>query len=32
MNGHILPDWVEFINIEIQNSINADRLIKQKKI
>ena len=32
LNGHILPDWVEFSNIEIQSVIrNADRLIKQRK-
>ncbi len=32
LNGHILPDWEEFINIEIQSVIrNADRLIKERK-
>ena len=32
LNGHILPDWEEFINIEIKSVIrNADRLIKERK-
>ena len=32
LNGHILPDWEEFINIKIQSVIrNADRLIKERK-
>lgn len=32
LNGHILPDWEEFINIEIQSVIRkADRLIKERK-
>ena len=32
LNGHSLPDWEEFINIEIQSVIrNADRLIKERK-
>jgi len=32
LNGHILPDWGEFNNIEIQDVVRkADRLIKQRK-
>ena len=32
LNGHILPNWEEFINIEIQDVVRkADRLIKERK-
>ena len=32
LNGHFLPDWGEFNNIEIQEVVRkADRLIKQRK-
>lgn len=32
LNGHIPPDWEEFINIEIQDVVqNADRLVKERK-
>ncbi len=32
LNGHTLPDWEEFINIEIQDVIRkADHLIKERK-
>ena len=32
LNGHIPPDWEEFVNIEIQDVVRkADRLIKERK-
>lgn len=32
LNGHILPDWKEFVNIDLQDVVRkADRLIKERK-